>query len=102
MNRHVTRLENRRSKPILCPNTTEKVSIHWVSIPLQSMLLQFYLSHVVLRPGCSWVFRLHIHSLVVYFHTRLLLRLDRFNSGWQFSPIASSSRCAVHALSELH
>ena len=31
------------------------------------MLPQFYLSHLVLRPGCSWVFWLHIHSLLVYF-----------------------------------
>ena len=36
MNRHVTRLENRRRRPVLCPNTTEKVSIHWITITFQS------------------------------------------------------------------
>ena len=104
MNRHVARLENRRRKPFLCPNTTEKVSIHWLQSHASLVLLQFYLSHLVLRPGCSWMFWLHIHSLLVCFHTWLLFqeRLDRFNSGWQFSPIASSSGCTVNALSELH
>ena len=104
MNRHVARLENRRRKPFLCPNTTEKVSIHWLQSHSSLVLLQFYLSHLVLRPGCSWMFWLHIHSLLVCFHTWLLFqeRLDRFNSGWQFSPIASSSGCTVNALSELH
>ena len=53
MNRHVTRLENRRRKPILCPDTTEKVSIRWVTIPLQSSA-----AAVLPKSPCSetWVF----------------------------------------------
>ena len=53
MNRHVTGLENRRRKPVLCPNTTENVSIHWVTIPFQSSA-----AAVVPKSPCSetWMF----------------------------------------------
>ena len=53
MNRHVTGLENRRRKPVLCPNTTENVSIHWVTIPFQSSA-----AAVLPKSPCSetWVF----------------------------------------------
>lgn len=63
------RAENRRRKPVLCPNTTENVSIHWVTIPFQSSAAAVLPKSPCSETWCSWVFWLHIRSLLVHFHT---------------------------------